>query len=132
MLIEQGLMTYILAQSAITALVGQRVYFVQAPQDVTKPYIVVTKISGVREHSHDGSNHLARPRFQLSAFSTTYANAKSIASALQTALQGYKGTMGGTGGVAVGAVFYEDETDLYEENTGLYQVALDFFITHGE
>jgi len=132
MLIEQALMTYLLAQSGITSLVGQRIYFVQAPQDTETPYIVVTKVSGVREHSHDGSSHLAHPRFQFSVFATTYSSAKSIASALQTALQGYSGTMGGESGVSVGATFYENEMDFYETESQLYHVPVDYIIWHTE
>lgn len=132
MLIEQALITFLLAQSTITTYTSTRIYQVQAPQDVTGTYMVVTKISGVRVGSHEGNSHLAHPRFQFSVFSTSYANAKNCAAALQTALQGYSGTMGGAGGVAVGNAVYEDENDFYEENGGLYQVACDYIIWHTE
>jgi len=130
MLIEQGLMTYLLAQTGITSYVGERIYFVRAEQDVITPYIVITKISGVREHSHDGSSELAHPRFQITVFSTTYSSCKTIASAIQTALQGYTGTMGSE--VTVQAVFYENETDLYESDTDLFSVITDYIIWHVE
>jgi len=133
MLIEQGLMTFLLAQSGITDLVGQRIHFVQAPQDVESPYLVISKISGVREHSHDGSSGLAHPRFQLSAFADTYGAAKAIIAAVQAVLQGYSGTMGGAGGVAVNGAFYEDENDLDPgDGTGLFGVAADYIIWHSE
>ena len=132
MLIETALMTYLLAQSGITDYVGQRIYFVLAPQETAKPYIVITKIDAPRVHSHDDGSQLAHPRFQLSIFSMTYGEAKNIASAIQTALQGYAGTMGDAGGVAVGAVFYEDENDFYEESTQLFQVACDYIFWHKE
>lgn len=130
MLIEQALMTYLLAQSGITALVSTRIHFARAPQDVANPYIIVIKIDAPREHSHDGSSQLAHPRFQLSIFASTYSQAKNIAAAVQAALQGYSGTMGGAGGVAVGNVLYEDENDLYEEETRLFHVACDYIIWH--
>lgn len=132
MQIEQALMTYLLAQTGITDLVGERIDFIMASQEVAKPYIVITKIDSPRLHSHDGGDHLAHPRFQLSVFSTSYKESKEIAAALQTVLQGYKGTMGGAGGVAVGAVIYEDETDLYEESTQLFHIACDYIIWHCE
>lgn len=133
MVIETALITYLLAQTGIIALVGQRIYFVQAPQDTDKPYLVINKISGTRENSHEVNTHLAHPRFQLSAFAATYADCKAIIAAVQTALQGYTGTMGGAGGVVVSAVFYDDETDLDPgDSNQLYGVAVDYFIWHYE
>jgi len=132
MLIDEALITHLLAQTAITALVGRKIYPVIAPQNVVAPYIVVFKVDGPRDHSHDGASHLANPRFQLSVFSTTYSEAKAIAAALQAALEGYTGTMGGAGGVAVNGVFYENETDLYEPDTKLYHIAVDYKMWHQE
>lgn len=129
--IETALMTHLLAQSAVTALVARRIHYLKAPQNVGTPYIVVTKISGPRKHSHDGSSQLAHPRFQFSCFAKTYGGAKGVTAALQTALQGYSGTMGGGSGVAVGNVIYEDETDLDPgENNELFGVGVDYIIWH--
>ena len=132
MLIEQALRTYMIGQSGITDLVSTRIHFVKAPQDIDKPYIVIYKISGPRLHSHDGGDGLAHPRFQVSIFAETYAAAKEIAAAIQSALQGYSGTMGGDGGVVVGNVLYEDENDFWEEQTQLYHVACDYILWHRE
>ncbi len=131
MVIEEALMTYLLADTTITAYVGERIFYAHVDwQDVETPYLVVTKISGVREHSHDGSSHLAHPRFQIAIFSTSYSSCKSIAAVIQTALQGYSGTM--SSGVDVGAIFYENETDLYDSETSLFQVITDYIIWHTE
>ena len=61
-----------------------------------------------------------------------FASRITSAAAVQSALQGYSGTMGGESGVSVGNVIYADETDLYEENTKLFHVALDFILWHKE
>jgi hypothetical protein len=137
MLIETALMTYLLAQTFVaTYLTGadgtKRIYFVVAPQEVAKPYIVITKIDSPRDHSHDGGTGLANPRFQLSVFSTTYGEAKSIAAAIQAVLQGYVGMMGGAGGVDVFNSVYEDETDLDPGEMGLFGVAVDYKFWHRE
>jgi hypothetical protein len=132
MLIEQAILTKLLATSGLTDLIGERIYYVKAPQDVGIPYVVFFKVSGAREHSHDGASGLARPRFQFSCFSETYYEAKQIAEQIQSALQAYSGTMGGAGGVEVGASFYDNETDMYEEDTKLYHIAVDYMISHEE
>lgn len=132
MLIKTALINYLLAQTGITDLVGTRIYFVIAPQDVAKPYIILTKVDSPRLHSHDGYSHLASPRFQVSIFSTRYGEGKGIAAAVQAILQGYAGTMGGAGGVDIFSCVYEDENDFYEEGTSLYQVACDYTLWHRE
>ena len=137
MLIEEALIKFLLAQTFVTTYLTssddtKRLYPVIAPQNVTAPYIVVFKVDGPRDHSHEGSSHLANPRFQLSIYSTTYAEAKAIAAAVQAVLEGYTGTMGGAGGVDVNGVFYENETDLYEEETKLFHVAVDYKMWHRE
>ena len=132
MLIEQALMTLLNATAALTAVTSTRIYFVKSPQDVTAPYVVVSKISSVRQHDHDGAAGLAQARFQFSCFATTYTVVKTMAAAIQSALQGYSGTMGGAGGVTVNGAFYEDETDFWEEESKLYHLALDFLLWHKE
>ncbi|MFA5374129.1 MAG: DUF3168 domain-containing protein [Candidatus Omnitrophota bacterium] len=126
MVIETAILKHLLNTSAVTVLVGRRIYYVIAPQNVVKPYIVFSKISAVRVSSHDGPSHLANPRFQFSCFGETYKSMKDMALALQGALEGYTGTLGGAGGVPVNGVFYENETDL-DDN-----VAVDYKFWHEE
>jgi len=132
MLIEQAIYKYLAAQSGITDLVSTRIYYVRAPQDVTAPYIVFFKVSAPRVHSHDGGSGLAFPRFQFSCFASTYYVCKQVMEQLQTALQGYSGTMGGDGGVSVGSSIYESEYDTYEVDTELYHVVAEYVISHQE
>jgi hypothetical protein len=130
MIIENALLTYLGAQGGLTALVSTRIYYVKAVQNTAYPYIVFFKVSSPRNHSYSGSSHLAESRFQFSIFAETYNETKSIAAQLQTALQGKTGNIGTSPGVDVGATFYSNETDMYEESTGLYHCALDFLILH--
>lgn len=132
MLIEQALMTFLLAQMTIKAYVGRRIYFAQAPQNTTEPYLIVSKITGARAKSHEGNTHQASPRFQLTVFAKKYSDCKNCLAALQAVLQGYSGTMGGAGGVAVNGAFYDDETDLDPGEEGLFGVAADYIIQHSE
>jgi len=132
MKIEQAILKELLADSGITALIGERLHYVKAPQDVAKPYVVLLKASGPREYSHDGASELARPRFQFSCFATTYYQAKQIAEAIRSVIEAFSGTMGGDGGVEVGSCFYINESDIYEEDTRLFHVAVDYLIWHKE
>ncbi len=132
MYIEQALLTYLLTQAGLTALVNEKIYYVEAPQDIETPYIVMSKVSSVREHSHQGSSHLATARFQFSTYASSYYLAKQIAEQLQTALQGISGVKGTAPGVRIGSCLYDGESDFYEDETKLYHIAADYMVMHEE
>lgn len=129
MLIEQAILDELIGTSGVTDLVGTRIYYVKAPQNVTTPYVVFTKVSAPREHDHDGSAGLVGARFQFSVFAKTYYETKQIAVQIQTVLQAYSGTMGE---VVVNGAFYQNEVDFWEEDTKLYHVACDYLIWYNE
>jgi hypothetical protein len=134
MLIETALITYLLAQTAITAKVGNRIDPGEAKQTVAKPYIVVTKISSPGSHTQDGPVGIGNPHYQIASFSLGYGEAHEVAALVKSALNGYQGTMGGAGGVYVFDCFCEDESDdTYPELTPrVYSVIQDYYIGHQE
>ncbi|MDD4986620.1 MAG: DUF3168 domain-containing protein [Dehalococcoidales bacterium] len=132
MLIEQALTTELIATTGITSLVGKRIYYLQAPQNVTKPYIVIEKLDSPEISTHDGPSGLASPRFSFSAYAATYSEAKTISAALKTALDGYNSTMGGTGGLAIDIPQRDDEWDNYDVELKLYEVISEYTIWYKE
>lgn len=131
MYIETALKQHLLSKTALTALVGQRVYFQgEVPQTENDCYIVFFKVSTVREHDYSGSAQLARSRFQFSIFSDSYYEAKQIAEQVQVALQGVTGNIGNSPYVHIGSCIYDNEQDLYETDTGLYHIACDYLIAY--
>ena len=98
-------------------LVSNRVYAVKAPQGVDKPYIVYSKVSNQREYSHDGFADLSRARMQVSCYADSYGSAKQVAEEVISTLEGWENVS-----------FLVNEQDLYEEDTGIYHVPVDFFI----
>jgi hypothetical protein len=132
MYVEHALLKHLIAQTALTALVGERIYYVNAPQDVETPYIVFFKVSATRERSLTGTSHLVTSRFQFSIFSETYYEAKQIAEQIQLALQDKNNEIiGGTGGVRV-SIQYDNEQDLYESEAGLYHIPVEYLIDYNE
>jgi len=129
MLIETALMIYLLDQSGITDICGTRIYFNRALQDTAEPYLVLSKISSPRTMTHDGPDGLTDARFQITAFASLPMVAKQLIVAVQSALHGYQGTMGGDGGVYVFSCAYDDETDLDPGEKGLFGVASDYIIS---
>lgn len=134
MLIETALMNYLLAQTFVTTYLTdadgtKRIYFVLAPQETAKPYIVVSKIDAPGLHTQDGPVALGNPRFQLSIFDTSYGRAHQIAAAIKTAIDGYQGYMSE---VYIFSCLYDDEQDLYETETNLFHVPQDYIISYRE
>lgn len=132
MVIEEALYTYLSSHTGLTVLVSNRIYPVVMPQGTTLPAVTFSKVSGPRVHAMNRDAGLAHPRFQVSCWGATYKQAKDVAAQVRAALQDFKGTMGGAGGVVVSGVFIQDENDLYEPGTHVYHIALDFIIWHEE
>jgi DNA-binding NarL/FixJ family response regulator len=128
-MIEHALRSLLAEDTTIEGLVGERIYYTQAVQEADTPYIVITKVSGLRVHSHQGTSSLANPRIQLSVFSATYLEAKQIAQAIQSVLQGYTGT---SEEIEIQSCLYINEVDMYEQESKLYHVAVDYEIYHKE
>lgn len=126
MTIEKGLETYLKAHAPLTALVGSRIYFLEASQKIDPAdgdYVVFFKLSGGRH----GKLDFARPLFQISYYSRNRWKAVDGAEVVIAALKGYSGLMG-TVGVTHGA--YRDDRSI---RTGdLYQASVDFQISHVE
>ena len=130
MIIEQALMTKLNAIAALTALVSTRIYFVKAGhQDEETPYLIIQKISAPRGHTHDGPDGSVQSRFQFSAFATTYKGCKDILEAVRGGIDGSSGLWST---VQIGFCDYDNETDLWDEETGLFGLAADYLIMYLE
>ena len=130
MIIENALHIHLLAQTGLTALIGQKLYYVTAPQTVVAPYVVFFKVSAVPEYCLTGHSGLINARFQFSIFADTYYETKLIARQIQLALQDKcNQVIGGVGGVNV-SVQFENEQDLFE--AGIFHCPVEYFIQYNE
>ena len=127
-MIEHALRTALIEDATVNGYVDGRAYYSLAPQDVAKPYIVLTRVSGPREYSLDGPTGLYRARFQFSVFSQSYYEAKSIIDAIRSVLSGASGQLVEDPADTIGASFLDNELDLYEEETKLHHIAVDYLV----
>lgn len=126
MSIGPSLRTFLLADTAIAALVGTRMYPVQLPQGTSQASIRYQHISGQRPiASPSGPLKLSGPRVQIDAWAPTYAEAESLAELIKTRLNGYRGAMGAT---TVQGAFFSDERDGWEPESKLYFLSRDYFV----
>jgi len=131
MFIQQALEKELKLAAAVTALAGERIYYAgNVPQEVAYPYIVLQKISDVPDkHSFDAASEASVARIQISIFSDNYYTCQQIADAVKAAINGFKGTMGGGAGVAVGGCFLESDNDLPpEDKLAPYGIAADYIL----
>ncbi len=134
--IEQGLITYLLTDTDLMALVGNgdspltaRIYPLLLPQDYTGPAMTYQRISGPRLHNLAGPAGRAMPRIQFDIYASTYSAAKNVADKLRAALDGHTGTMGT---VKVGATTLDNDIDGYQSDVETYRISMDFIISHIE
>ena len=90
MTIEEALLTYLRAYAPLTALVGQKIYFMEAVQSVSPDYVVFYKISGNRLHDLP----FASPLIQISYYSENEWDAQAGAEVIVGAIKGFSGDMG--------------------------------------
>ena len=129
MALEEALRAYLLGQSAITALVGERIYHGEAPEGAAKPLVVVRRVSTPRDYVQTGPSGLTWPRVQLTIRAARQQEALEVAAALRQALSGYKGPMGA---VQVDAVFVVNEFDGFGFGSRTYERMMDVIIWHHE
>jgi hypothetical protein len=94
--IEDAISTFVLTQTAITAYIGNDVYFGALPsgyEELTTDYIVYFMVSPDNTPASFGDTTTARPRFQFGIFSKNATSAIAIGNLLVTALHGFRGTL---------------------------------------
>lgn len=133
MAFETGLVTYLESKTALTDLVGTRMHPQIAPQGLTEPFLVFSRISGASGHHMTGADGLQQARYQFDAYGT-YPQVKSVEGALRQSLDGYRGAMGSE---YVQTCHVLDSRDLYEEpgdkqQFGTHRVSMDFLIAYVE
>lgn len=137
--ITEAIRSYLLADVAIAAQVGGRVYPLKLPQPkagITQyPAIVLSRISGIRFGHLRGGGSLARPRYQVDCWASTYQSAARLGNLCRRRIDGFAGIWSDDESpdtsvrVSVG---FDSEQDLFEEeiNGGLFRHSADYFVFH--
>lgn len=93
----EGLIAVLKANAGVAALVGARVYPMQADEDLTLPALVVIPTATERTPVFEGAKAERTP-VRVTAHAETLTSANAVKDAVVTALDGYSGALG-TGGV---------------------------------
>jgi hypothetical protein len=122
-MIEQDLHDYMTADAGISALVGGKVYPVEMAEEPVYPVITYQKISGAREHTLDGAPTSATPRWQITSWGRTYAEAKALADAVEAAFDGKLGPP--VPGSPIQGMFVLDAHDAFETVPQVFMCPVD-------
>ena len=140
-MIQEGLYALLAADSAVSALVGPRIYpLVINAQDYTEatkqPCLVYSFDSKVRQVRYSGTDTLVQGFFTVDSYARTYAGAQALAAAVRDALIDYSGTMLGNGSPqssnVVQKIYIESERDLMDPEPGLYRVMQQYTIWYDD
>lgn len=91
--VGKALRTKLLGYTAVSDLVGQRMYPDVLVQNATLPAIVYSKISTARDHTTGDVTRLAHARFQFDCYGTSRDSSNDISHAIRTSgICAYQGT----------------------------------------
>lgn len=118
--------------SAVTAVVGARIYPLQVPQEDELPALVYEHISSTPLDRLDAASayNLAQTRISVSCVSTDYAVLKAVLRDVRTACHYQRGLIGGVQVVSI--LPGGTGPDLRDADDPLYSQSVDFLITHHE
>lgn len=135
-LIEEAIYSKLTSTTAITNLVGTRIYPLQLPQNPTYPAIAYQCVSRTPIRDSDNALGLLRSRFQFDIYTLRDVpdqsgdiNALNIAAALRSTLDTWRETIDS---IRVVLSMYDSENMSYIGGLNLYQISIDFMITHEE
>lgn len=131
----------LLSKSAITSLVGTRVYPHHIPQaNSVYPCITYAVVSNDSAHHLQGGAGYAAKRLQIDVYAKTETSRDAVVEAVRNQLQGFPaaGTSGTIGaGTVVTSITYKNSRDVYEPDqvggdVGYYRNIMDFWIRFQE
>lgn len=131
MSVAPAVYTRLSGHAPLAAIVGDRIWPVEAPAEASRPYVVFLTVSSQRLAHLGGPSMVANPRVQIDAYAASYADAAAIARLIRDALDGWSGTAGGIEVLGASCV---DQRELQEDaaNPPLARVSQDFSVWHRE
>jgi len=112
---EAALLALLLADARVQAIAGDQVYFVRAPQGKSRPYGLLTVVSGTTDYTNDGTSGLGSARLQIDGYGETYKSARDLVEAILAVLSGFRGERSG---VAFKGIFIDSRRDLPASDSG--------------
>ena len=107
------------------AALGTRMYPLRLPQPPTLPAATYQRVAGTTQNTLDGPSALRGPRIRVDVWDETFGGARTVGDAVLIALDGFRGPAGAE---EIGGAFLALEQSLYEDDTELYRVMMEFHV----
>lgn len=108
----QAIIQRLLATSAVTDIVGQKIYLIVAPATVKKPYLTVRQASNPPDDLK-GTPTIDYPQFEVWAYGETGASVYAVSAVVRAACEAITGTVEGTN---FSKVWQIDAEDLFDQD----------------
>lgn len=120
MSIRSGLVTFLKQRAGVE----ERIYSLRLPQAPAWPSIVYTFMNETDQLTYEGAISLRECAVQLDFWSKQVQEVDALEGVVKQALAGYKGPMGD---IAYTAGWKRESlVDMYESDTGLYRISVDY------
>lgn len=123
--VKKAIAIHLLADATLKKIVSDRIYRGRLPANVKPPHIIIWLLSSDRLYDHDGYSGMTKAMLQISCFSYDTDEADTMAAAVRASLESWPAESGN-----VMAVFVEDQSDGFEQETLLHHVPLDVNISY--
>lgn len=130
-MIEAAIYELLSSDTAITAIVGDRIYPLVAPQrkaiaypNVPKTYVTYERTSGARNMPLNGVNGFVVAVYRIIGFAYNYELAKTLGDSIRLKLDGFRGSAGGH---PIQRIWCDSDSDGYEYETDATETAV-FFV----
>lgn len=125
MTVEADLFSRVTTSSGFSNLAGTRCYFIEAPQDVAKPYCTFFRVSSQTNSFMGVDDDLLPARFQFDCYGATPNSARALLEEVRKALRRYRGT----GTVTIDDILMQNDQDHgKEEDTKLFHSSIDAIV----
>ena len=135
---QLGIVKLLRDDATVAGLVGARIYPSVKPQSGAFPCVVYSRVDGIRDYHHKGPSGLVNSRLQIDIYATSYPLTKQVHGAIVAVLNGYSGTVAGSGwsyrfdGIFLTGRDDEEVIDGVGGADRLYRTSLDLNIQHTE
>ena len=116
------------AQLAAVMFSATAVYQELLPATAVLPAVTWQKISQVPAHSHDGYSGISNVRLQVDLWAGNEEGREALLADLRAGLDGFRGHLGGDGGVYCGRSFLANVIDQRDADTGWFRAIVDFIL----
>ena len=129
MTVEADLFSRVSGYAGFTSLASTRLYYIEAPQNVTLPYATYSRISSRRASLMGADSGVVWARFQFDTWASTPDSARALLEQVRAALQRYSGT----GTVTIDDIYIENDLDLAREpDVKIYHSTMDAIVIYRE